>query len=104
LGGKIDPAALTGSWLHSHEEDDGGRNVFRSAGYDFPPARGRDGFELDANGDARRTEPGPDDRKQSTGGTWKLVDDELRLDTGGRDERYAVESVEPGKIVLRQVV
>jgi hypothetical protein len=78
--------------------------VYRSADYDFPPARGRDGFELLPGGAARRTGPGPDDRTQSTSGTWKLDGDDLHLDIEGRDEQFAVEGVEPGRVVLRRLV
>jgi hypothetical protein len=33
-------------WIHSHEEDTQDVRVYRPAGYDFPPARGRRGFEF----------------------------------------------------------
>jgi hypothetical protein len=99
-----DAASLTGSWLHSHEEDEGDRVVFRPASYDFPPARGRNGFELSSDGDVRRSGPGPDDRTQEARGRWKLVDGELQMDlAGGRRERYAVESAERGRLVLRRL-
>ena len=96
--------ALTGSWLHSHEEDAGDRLVFRSADYDFPPARGREGFELLPDGDLRQSGPGPDDRTQTARGRWKLERGELQLDiAGGRQERYTVESVDRGHLVLRRL-
>jgi hypothetical protein len=99
-----DAGALTGSWLHSHEEDAEDRLVFRSADYDFPPARGRDGFELLPDGDLQRSGPGPDDRTQTFRGRWKLDEGELHLNTaGGRSERYAVESAEKGRLVLRRM-
>jgi hypothetical protein len=97
-------AALTGSWLHSYEEDEGDRVVFRPTSYDFPPARGRHGFELSSDGDVLRSGPGPDDRTQETRGRWKLEDGELRLDlAGGRSERYAVERAARDRLVLRRL-
>jgi hypothetical protein len=44
---------LVGTWFRSHEEDVAGRLVFRPADYDFPPARGRVGYEFrpDRTGD-----------------------------------------------------
>ena len=45
-------AALAKTWIHSHEEDKGGLQVFRPADYAFPPARGRDALHLEAGGDA----------------------------------------------------
>lgn len=47
-----DPGCLPGRWLHSHEEDIGGVEVFRPAAYAFPPARGRTGYEFTADGRA----------------------------------------------------
>jgi len=45
---------LVGTWFRSHEEDVSGRLVFRPSDYDFPPARGRVGYEFraDHTGDA----------------------------------------------------
>jgi hypothetical protein len=37
-------------WIHSHEEDTQDVRVYRPAGYDFPPARGRRGFEFREGG------------------------------------------------------
>ncbi len=42
------PPELFQHWMHSHEEDSGDVQVYRPADYDFPPARGRRGFELQA--------------------------------------------------------
>jgi hypothetical protein len=40
------PEILHGRWLHSHEEDTNTEMVFRPAAFNFPPSRGRMGFEL----------------------------------------------------------
>ncbi len=37
-------------WMHSHEEDGQNYQVFRPANFNFPPSRGRTGFELDSLG------------------------------------------------------
>ena len=37
---------LVGTWRHSHEEDTATERVYRRGDYEFPPARGRDGFEF----------------------------------------------------------
>ncbi len=42
---------LTGRWVHSHEEDEGDVRVYRPAGYDLPPARGRRGLEFRPDGE-----------------------------------------------------
>jgi hypothetical protein len=49
---EIDREALVGRWLHSYEEDSADALVFRPGDFDFPPARGRDGFELRDDGSA----------------------------------------------------
>ena len=45
------PPAVFGDWMHSHEEDTSDVAVYRRPGYDFPPARGRRGFEIKRNGE-----------------------------------------------------
>jgi hypothetical protein len=93
---------LVGEWVHSHEEDEQGRLVFRRRGYDFPPSRGRRAFELAAGGDVREAAPGPDDRTRRATGTWDASDDRLTLRVEGRaPEQFAIESVEPDRLVLR---
>lgn len=37
-------------WIHSHEEDTRDVRVYRTADFDFPPARGRVGFEFQEGG------------------------------------------------------
>jgi hypothetical protein len=45
------PATIFGkTWFHSHEEDTADVRVYRPDDYDFPPARGRDGFEFREGG------------------------------------------------------
>ncbi len=55
----ISREALLGEWVHSHEEDEPGRKVYRRSGYPFPPARGRDAVELKADDTAVVRGPGP---------------------------------------------
>jgi hypothetical protein len=38
-------------WIHSHEEDDEAKKVYRSSSFDFPLSRGRDSFEIKKNGE-----------------------------------------------------
>jgi hypothetical protein len=58
-------------WIHSHEEDREGVMVFRSSDYNFPPARGRTGFELKEDGEFVAYEIGSDDRSQRVLGHWR---------------------------------
>ncbi len=67
------------AWTHSHEEDHDGLAVYRPSERDFPPARGRDSFDLSPDGALIRSAPGPDDRTQRTAGSWTIDGDRLDL-------------------------
>lgn len=103
---EAEPAALAGRWLHSHEEDSGGETVYRPAGFAFPPARGRQGFELRADGSYADLGPGPTDKPEETeGGAWALEGGRLTLGGGavGSPERVLeVVAAEPDRLVVRE--
>jgi len=63
---------LTRRWIHSHEEDTPSEMVFRPASFDFPRARGRDGFELRPDQSMMEVQPGAADRGEETPGKWEL--------------------------------
>ena len=88
--------ALVGQWIHSHEEDEPGRTVFRRPDFIFPPARGRDSFVLRSDGTASLGRPGPDDAPEERPGTWQFKGKTLRL--GGRS--LEVVSLEGERLVL----
>ncbi len=69
---KIEPGVLSQRWLHSHEEDTGREMVFRPDTYDFPPSRGRSGFELRPDGSATVLGIAPTDAPEEREGTWIL--------------------------------
>ena len=96
-------AAIAKNWVHSHEEDVEGTQVFRPTGYPFPPSRGRDAMALDADGTLRRSVPGPDDRSsQSPAGSWKLEGRHLILHQQGSERKeFSIESVSPDQLLLR---
>ena len=43
---------LLGRWMHSHEEDTPSIAIYRPREYEFPPARGRTGFDFKVSGKA----------------------------------------------------
>lgn len=93
---------LLRSWGHSHEEDSGGVEVWRPAGFRFPLARGRDWLELLEDGRAAFTGPGPDDRYREAAGSWVATGDdefELRRSADAPPRRFAV--IECDSHVLR---
>ena len=94
---------LAKTWMHSHEEDRDGLEVYRPSTYPFPAARGRDAIELHAGGSLVRGIPGPDDRRSTLpAGSWTLEGKKLILRQSlGATREYSVESVEPDKLLLR---
>jgi hypothetical protein len=69
---EIDSRLLCKRWLHSHEEDTAEEMVFRPASFRFPPARGREGFELRSDQSMIEIRIGPTDRIEEISGTWKV--------------------------------
>jgi hypothetical protein len=94
---------LAKHWVHSHEEDREGVEVYRTPDYPFPPARGRDALTLQPGGTLVREIPGPDDRRTTMpAGSWTLHGKALTLHhRSGPSTEYTVESVEPDKLTLR---
>jgi hypothetical protein len=93
-----EPEELLGHWVHSHEEDSGDERVYRPADYDFPPARGRRGFELKPGGELVLYGPGATDRPEATTARWS-VSGSGRVRLGG--EEFSIVSVSPDRLVLR---
>jgi hypothetical protein len=92
------PDELMRHWVHSHEEDSGDLRVYRPADHDFPPARGRRGFELRPGGELLLYGPGATDRPEATTGRWSVSGDGgVRLG----DEELEIVSVSPDRLVVR---
>jgi hypothetical protein len=103
---KIKKRALVGHWIHSHEEDSGGTTVFRRAGFAFPPSRGREGFELLADGTLIEHGIGPTDQGDETRGRWSWDAAAHRLtlkytSTGRSEKELEVVSVDDDRLVVR---
>jgi len=97
----LDASALEGTWVHSHEEDVGGNQVFRPPSYDFPPARGRESFELRTGGVLVDRGPGPTDVPAEAEGTWGLEGDTLVLRGGAGERELDVVAVDAERLVVR---
>jgi hypothetical protein len=97
----IDPDALQGRWVHSHEEDTADEMVFRSAdsGYAFPRSRGREALELRPDGSYAGVVPGPADKPEVSGeGEWRVEDGVLVLG----DRALQITSAEEGVLRVRR--
>jgi hypothetical protein len=93
------PPELMQHWMHSREEDRGDVRVYRPADYDFPPARGRRGFELRPGGELVTYGPSPSDRPEAaTGGRWESSGSG-RVKLGG--EALEIVSVSSDRLELR---
>ncbi len=107
MGEQVTAEALQQHWVHSHEEDTPTERVYRPASYEFPPARGRTGFDLRPDGQCVLQGIGPTDAPQATNCTWQLEDDgtlALYVPAGGTPQRGAMKvvSVSPDRLVVQK--
>jgi len=65
-------ALLLGTWWRTPELDTADEAVYRKEGVPLPPARGRNGFTLNADGSAALIGPDAADRSARTPATWSL--------------------------------
>ncbi|MEO3782652.1 hypothetical protein ABGB12_04945 [Actinocorallia sp. B10E7] len=81
------PPDVTGSWLHSFEEDTGTAQVYRPADHPFRPSRRpRRGLEFRPDGTFVERRPGPDDRPREVEGRWERRGPD-RVDVSFPEER-----------------
>lgn len=68
------PEEMYKHWIHSNQDKDHrpSVSVFRPSDYNFPPSRGRRGFEIRRNGEFILYEIGPDDRPIKKVGEFKV--------------------------------
>jgi hypothetical protein len=68
------PSCLFKHWVNSYEEDEADIKVYRPHDYDFPPARGRTGFEMRKKGEFVYYGIAPTDGSRQVEGRWEAVD------------------------------
>jgi len=97
---------VVGSWMRSSEEDTPTELVYRPADYDFPPARGRVGYEFRADHSGNYIGISPRDGAARSSCTWKVrggTRPELVIDhPDGRSEVMSVVSVDRDRLVIRR--
>lgn len=97
---------VSGHWVHAHEEDTEDDMVFRPAGSDLPPARGR--FELELRADGSFAEAGlgaADVPEQGTGGRWDIEGNTITLSDGvsqGVPREMEVVTADEDRLVIRR--
>ena len=92
-------------WLRSREEESGNQLVFRPANYDFPPARGRTGFEFKPDGTLVDIGIGPTDRRAESTGAWSVDNNQLTLRMSSHpqpDRTLRIVTAEPDRLVLEE--
>jgi hypothetical protein len=100
----IDPSLLARAWVHAHEADHDGLQVFRPLGAALPPSRGRRVIDLSHAESATITKPDASDRPMTHEAHWELVDNQLKLDVGASNEtRYRIESLDHDELMLRRL-
>ena len=92
-------------WLHSHEEDTVDQKVFRPSTFPFPPSRGREGFDLKADGSYVDIGIASAEGTLESLGSWHLDQDRLILSsdiyTGG-SRNLRIISVSEEKLILQK--
>jgi hypothetical protein len=98
--------ALTGLWVHSHEEDTDKEMVFRPRGFRFPPARGRNSFELKPGGNLVMGGIAPNDQSATADGVWKLEDkNKLAFYSGSNstpDQVLEIVSADKDRLIVKK--
>ncbi len=96
-------ASLEGEWIHHHEEDADGRQVFVRAGAPLPRSRGRRRLALRAEGQLEASDPGRGDAPEPLRGSWSLEPpDRLRFvwaTPEAGEECFRIEAVETDRLV-----
>jgi hypothetical protein len=97
---------IVGTWLHSHEEDTDTQLVYRPDDFDFPPARGRRGYEFRSDHSCNSIGISPRDGQAKTPCTWQLHERPRReivlTFADGRKEVLAIESVDEARLIVRK--
>ena len=96
---------VSGCWVHAHEEDTQDKMVFRPAGTDLPPSRGRIALDLRPDGTFAESGLGAADIPEQATGTWTLEGETITLSEGaaqGVPREMHVVSVDGDRLVLER--
>jgi len=100
------PPEIFRRWIHSHEEDTEEFLVYRPSGYSFPPARGRQAFEIKKDGTFIRYDIAAAEGARKRSGCWKAeARDRIRVEFRGEEPRadsLGIHSCEKGLLKVRR--
>ena len=60
------------TWIRSFEDDKDGLEAYRPESYEFPPARGREGWKFEEDGTLKKQAIAPTDGYVTKEGTWNF--------------------------------
>lgn len=91
--------------MHAHEEDTDDEMVFRPAGTQLPPSRGRMAFDLRADGTFAETGLGASDVPEEATGSWLVEGETITLSEGATQSvprRMDVVSADDERLVIHK--
>ena len=77
-------------WIHSYEEDTEDKKVYRPSTFEFPPSRGRDGFEIKENGEFILHITGPTDKPGKILGNFTKDSNKLNIELASMEKSYTM--------------
>jgi len=80
-------------WIHSYEEDTKDKKVYRPSTFEFPPSRGRDGFEIKENGEFILHISGATDKREKISGNFKLDSNNLNIELTSQMQKSFVMTI-----------
>jgi len=91
-------------WLHSFEEDDMTKSVYRPLSFEFPPSMGREGIEIKKNGEIIFHIIGPDDTPQQIIGHFEIqAKNKLTIHFNDKESKIiTILSCEKGLLVIQK--
>lgn len=93
-------------WMHSHEEHVGDVEYFRPSTYQFPPSRGRLGFEIKKEGQFTLYTIAPADGRDQIDGEWIFVPPDTIIaefpGIGNRDFQFKIVSCNKELLIIKR--
>ena len=93
------------TWIYSFEDNKDGLEAYRPDSYEFPPARGREGWKFEENGTAKKQAIGPTDVYVTKEGKWTFSQENdkntLTISLDNQKTTYEIVSVSDSILFVR---
>ena len=103
MADNINVKLLKGRWIHSHEECEGDRLIFRTSTFNFPPSRARNTITLKPDDAVTVDYPGPVDRSAKASGRWDFDGNFLTITAPIWSGTFKVETVDSDKLIMVRI-